>query len=381
MKRESQFGILVDWYGREVYMARKVVFFGSPAPAGEGVLRKLVEQSSTHVSAVVTQPAKRAGRGRSRMVKSGCEEIARELGFSDTNNSLLTPESANDGSLKAFLYHHDADLCITAAYGMLLPEDVLLVPRHGIVNVHPSLLPQLRGASPVARALEHGMHNTGVSLAYTVRKMDAGPVIAQSEVQLHFDDDTPSAMQKLFHSGGDLLLAHMEHIVTGKAREYAAEQDERLATRAPKLSKHESILDFNCLTAMQAHNKVRAFRGWPGTSATFSLCDSDTGEAEEDIQLKILRTRPPLRFKSASFNEIEDDRGDHMSDNRKKIVQLSDDESSLTIPCADGRHVEVLEVQPPSKKAMEPKAFMNGLKGKLLKVKNDYISPSSISAV
>jgi len=334
----------------------RIAFFGTPAPAADGVLKKLLQSTRVNVQAVVAQPARRAGRGRSTKHVSAVERVAREAGFDESDSSLLLPPSPSDGSLRDAL----SDLpplsaCITAAYGHLLPADVLSVPSHGFVNLHPSLLPSLRGAAPVARAIEAGYSTTGVSLAFTVSRMDAGNVIAQRPMTLSDNDDTISAMHSLFDDGGELLLEHIDAIADGSARSYAWEQDERQATFANKLSKSEGVLDFSSLSAQQAHNRVRAFKGWPGSSSTFVVCNASTDAWENEVTLKILGTEPPgSRMCSHS--------------SASSRVALSNDGSSLGVPCADGKFLEVVELQPPSKGAMEPKAFMNGLKDRYLRL-------------
>ncbi|KAG9135637.1 hypothetical protein Leryth_002372 [Lithospermum erythrorhizon] len=219
----------------------------------------------------------------------------------------------------------------------------------GTVNIHPSLLPLYRGAAPVQRALQDGVKETGVSVAYTVRQLDAGPVIACEGVEI---DDQVKVLRlslPLNYVGSKLLIRELPSIFDGSARVKAQAQDDKKATLAPKINPEESWLSFD-EEAKILHNKVRAFAGWPGTRAKVRVFDPKSGQ-HSILELKIITTRV-FGGNVAQGAEADD-------------VLFS--KGSLVFPCGEGTSLEVLELQLPGKKAVYAAAFWNGLRGQKLK--------------
>lgn len=329
--------------------AARVVFLGTPAVAAASLRRLNQAAASSHdsdapfrIAAVVTQPPAPVGRKRV-LTPSPVHSAADEIGVSE----ILTPASARDDEFLSRMNAIAPDLCVTAAYGNFLPQRFLDVPTLGTLNIHPSLLPKYRGAAPVPRALEAGDSETGVSVAYTVLKMDSGPILRQETVQLKGDEQGPELLSRLFALGTDMLVSAMPVVLRGDGMAQAVAQDGLLATAAPKLSKSDGRLTFTENSAI-VHNKVRAYAGWPGTWADFVVADA-SGSAEE-VRLKIIRTSV-LRRESGMCLGVHD-------------IRLSDDASAMMVTCDDGSAIEVLEVQPPGKKPMPAAAFWNGLRGK-----------------
>eukprot|EP00899_Mesostigma_viride_P015513 jgi/Mesvir1/23963/Mv10729-RA.2 len=315
-----------------------------------GVLEAMLKASEAQdscfeVPVVITMPPARKGRGRA-LLPSPVGQTAADKGIPE--DRIWCPLTAKEPDFLAQLRALEPDLCVTAAYGNVLPNDFLAIPRRGTVNIHPSLLPLYRGASPVPRAIEHGVLETGVTLAFTVQRMDAGPVIATEVVRLDDDVQAPELLQDLFVRGTHLLLREMPCILSGDAATRAQPQDEGKATKAAKLSKEEGSLAFLPATAnaWAIHNRVRAFAGWPGTQARFGLLPSGGGEPTE-LVLKIVRTRCPRVGVPTAAPCRE--------------VALVDD--ALRVVCGDGSVLQVTEVQPPNKRAMAARDFWNGLRG------------------
>lgn len=165
---------------------KKVVFLGTPEVAA-GVLSGLLDasrrkDSQIEVIGVVSQPGKPKGRGNRKIaVPSPVSALAVENGFED-GHQLVCPTSARDEDFLSLVSSWEPDLCVTAAYGNFLPNRFLDIPKHGTLNIHPSLLPKYRGASPVNRALLNGEREVGVTILYTILEMDAGPILAQRRV-------------------------------------------------------------------------------------------------------------------------------------------------------------------------------------------------------
>ncbi|KAL9231291.1 hypothetical protein vseg_006536 [Gypsophila vaccaria] len=330
---------------------KPLVFLGSPQVSVK-VLETLFNASESsdslfQVAAIVTQPASQRNRGR-KLMPSPVAQYAIDRGFSP--DLILTPERAGEESFLASLQALEPELCITAAYGNILPTKFLNIPTQGTVNVHPSLLPLYRGAAPVQRALQDGVKETGVSLAFTVRALDCGPVIAAERISVDDDIKAPELLDFLFGLGSELLLRELPSILDGTASIKAQPQDDSNATFAPKISQEESCLSFD-QEAFVLHNKVRALAGWPGTRARVQVVDASNA-VQKTLDLKIITTRV---FSAASVQKtVEDD-----------VVTFSN--GALIFPCGKETALEVLEVQLPGKKVVDATSFWNGLRG--LKVK------------
>ncbi|CAE7466962.1 fmt [Symbiodinium natans] len=172
-------------------------------------------------------------------------------------------------------------------YGEYLPRRFLETPRLGTINLHPSLLPRWRGASPVQRCLVAGDTETGITILYTVAKMDAGPIIAQERMALDGSETSPELLDQLFKWGADLLVEEVLPKVLGGevTMETAAVQDESLVEKAPLISKNEGKLWPHNETALQMRDKVRGFAGWPGT--TLALACSGSKAAPQGVRVKV----------------------------------------------------------------------------------------------
>ena len=331
---------------------KKVVFLGTPEVAAL-VLQKLIDASKTpdstfEVSAVVSQPGRPKGRSRQPQ-PSAVEKLALDLGL--TSDQILCPEKATDPLFLDTLSNLQPDLCITAAYGNYLPSKFLSIPRYGTLNIHPSLLPAYRGAAPVQRSLEDGIPISGVTVLYTVKEMDAGPILAQQKLPIDSEGQAPELLDRLFSLGTELLLKNLEVVWAGMGDKVAQPQDSTAATHAPKITREEGALNFT-QPASVCHNKVRAFAPWPGTYHTFELVDTASGKTEA-LELKILKTRVATGDDDASVG------------GEKNLVAAGP--AGLKVTCGDGQVLELLEVQAPGRKAVAAKDFINGLKGRIMK--------------
>ncbi|KAL0350306.1 UNVERIFIED_CONTAM: Methionyl-tRNA formyltransferase [Sesamum radiatum] len=303
---------------------KRLVFLGSPQVSAS-VLDSLFNASSApdslfEIAAIVTQPPSGRDRGR-KVMPSPVAQHAVDRGF--PSELIFTPAKAGEESFLSSFKVLEPELCITAAYGNILPTKFLKLPSMGTVNIHPSLLPLYRGAAPVQRALQDGVRETGVSLAYTVRQLDAGPVIACEKVEIDDYIKAPELLELLFARGSELLIRELPSIFDGSAKAKALAQDESKATLAPKITPEESWLSFD-QDATILHNKVRAFAGWPGTRAKVSALDPKSGQ-HNIIELKIITTRV------YGNNEIQSGEMD----------DIFFAKGSLIFPCGGGTALEV----------------------------------------
>ncbi|KAK1268423.1 hypothetical protein QJS04_geneDACA017637 [Acorus gramineus] len=327
---------------------KQLVFMGSPQVSAS-VLESLLNASRApdsifQLAAIVTQPPSGRGRGK-KVMPSPVAQHALDNGFPP--DLIFTPERAGEEYFLSDLKALKPELCITAAYGNILPSKFLEIPPYGTVNIHPSLLPLYRGAAPVQRALQDGIKETGVSLVYTVRALDAGPIIACERVDVDEHIKAPELLDKLFDRGSDLLIRELPSIFDGSAKLKAQPQDHSKATLAPKISPEESWLSFE-QEALTLHNKVRAFAGWPGTRTKVQVLD-ENGQCDI-VEFKVITTRV---FDPVSIGDGKDD-----------ITYAA---GALVVPCAGHTALEILELQLPGKKVMTSRDFWNGLRGKKLK--------------
>ncbi|MGI9319245.1 MAG: methionyl-tRNA formyltransferase [bacterium] len=231
----------------------RVVFAGTPAFSLSS-LEALVSHSAVDIAGVFTQPDRPAGRGR-KLVASPIKQRAVEIGL-----DVFQPESFKVAGSVSALESLKPDLVVVTAYGLILPQEVLDIPRLGCVNVHASLLPRWRGAAPIQRAIEAGDLVTGVTLMLMQTGLDTGPILASVEVPIEAEDTGGSLHDKLAVAGGRLLSACLGAIREQRL-EAIPQQDEK-ATYAHKLTKAEAMIDWN-FSAQSISRKIRALNPWP----------------------------------------------------------------------------------------------------------------------
>jgi methionyl-tRNA formyltransferase len=230
----------------------RIVFFGSPEFAVPS-LEALVA-SRHEVVAVVTQPDRPAGRGHAE-TPPPAKRAALAHGL-----PVLQPEKVSKPEPLAAIQALAPDAFVVAAYGQILRQRLLDVPQVGTLNVHASLLPRWRGASPVAAAIMAGDEMTGVTLMQMVRALDAGPMLARVELPISPHDTTGTLEPRLAEAGAGLLAANLDAWLEGRL--VATPQDESLVTYAPQIRRTDALLDWH-LAAVDLWRRVRAFHPWP----------------------------------------------------------------------------------------------------------------------
>lgn len=237
------------------------------------------------------------------------------------------------------------DLCITAAYGQYLPKRFLATPTYGTVNIHPSLLPRWRGASPVQRSLEAGDQPLGVSVLFTVTKMDAGPIVAQKEEIVDENDTATNLLPHLFEIGTQTLLTAMPGLLSGEiTMETATQQNEDEVVNADMIAPSEAELRVWEMSARECHNRLRGFSMWPGVFIYVQIEDNESGDMAPPFKVKLLETRVLPDSKEAS----------------NVMAMGPSKKDRLRLVCGDGSVLEILVCQPAGKKGMDSKSFMNG---------------------
>ncbi len=290
------------------HTSKTIVFFGTDEFSAAS-LRELIAKGFT-ISAVVTKPDSRKGRGR-ELAKPIVKEIA------EANNIPVWQPL----DVRAIAEHverlHDP-IGVLVSYGKIIPQSIIDLFKPGIINVHPSLLPLYRGPSPIESAILHGDTETGVTIMQLSAGMDAGPIYSQITVPLIDVETAPDLEVQLGELGAQELGLTLPAIMNGTVQ--PTPQNDEIATYCKLLSKEESLLDTQALTAEQAERHVRAYLAFPKTKVTVA------GQ-----QIVVTKT--------------------HVS---------TSSSTPLDIECADGRFLSVDELIGPSGKAMNAQGFVNG---------------------
>ncbi|MFN3741714.1 MAG: methionyl-tRNA formyltransferase [Anaerolineales bacterium] len=230
----------------------RLVFMGSPQFALPA-LRALAE--NYRVVGVVTQPDRPAGRGQ-QVTPPPVKILAQELGLPVAQPVRLRDPQAME-QLKAW----QPDLIVVAAYGQIVPPDVLNLPRWGCLNIHASLLPRWRGAAPIQHAILAGDTETGVTIMKMDEGLDTGPILLQRAIPIAADETAKTLTEKLAKLGATLLLETLPQYLNGRLS--PRPQPSEGVTLAPRLKKEDGLLDFS-LPAVVLERRVRAFFPWPG---------------------------------------------------------------------------------------------------------------------
>ena len=302
----------------------KVVFMGTP----EFAVPSLEQLVPAHdVVAVYTQPDRAAGRGRS-LAMPPVKRAALSL-----NLAVRQPVSLKDAGVVAQLAVLRPDVIVVAAFGQLLPQPVLDIPPFGCVNVHPSLLPKFRGASPVAAAILAGDKFTGVSVMLMDEGLDTGPVLARAQIPIPASDTTGSLTARLSLIAARLLLEVLPRWSRGEL--VPQPQSEAEATYSGPVSKDAGEIDWR-LPAVDIWRRVRAFQPWPGCYTKWQ------GE-----QLKIMEAVPLPGEKVFEVGQV--------------VALAPDVESKAAFGVATGEGIlGVLRVQLGGKRAMSAAEFLRG---------------------
>jgi methionyl-tRNA formyltransferase len=318
-------------------VALRTLFFGTPAFAVPS-LDRLVEAGHT-LAAVVTQPDRPKGRGQ-RVAAPPVKVRALEHGL-----TVLQPDRPGDGPTLDRLRSLQADLAVVAAYGRILPQPLLDVPRLGFVNVHASLLPRWRGAAPVHRAILAGDDETGVTIMRVVLALDAGPMLSRAVTPIGPDETSASLEARLAEIGGRLLVETIGQFGGEPLR--GEKQNEQAVTYAAKLQRRDGLVQWD-RPAPGIHNQIRGLHPWPLAAARLN-------GARLLLRRSLVAT---TRFPAGAPGTI---------------VDLTDD--AITVACAPG-HVRLLEVQPEDRRPMAPGAFLRGHRVAI----GDVFEPPSSSA-
>lgn len=286
------------------------------------ILQALIE-SSYEIVLVVTQPDRPKGRKR-ELTAPPVKESAIKLGI-----PVFQPERLSDEYEELLKY--DADLIVTAAYGQLLPKEVLNYPPYGCINVHASLLPELRGGAPIHYAILEGKKETGITIMYMAEKLDAGDIISQEKVPILQTDHVGTLHDTLSIVGAKLLVKTLPSIFD-KTNE-RIKQDENKATFAPNIKTEQEKIDWS-KSNETVYNQIRGLHPWPVAFTKF-----------EGKRLKVW------------WAELDNNKYENRQPG--EIVHVTNNES-FTVICGNNKGVTITELQPAGKKRMQVSEFLRG---------------------
>ena len=292
----------------------RIVFAGTPEFAAEHL--KALLASPYDIVAVYTQPDRPAGRGQ-KLMPSPVKQLALEH-----NIPVLQPPTLRNAEAQAEMAALKPDLLVVVAYGLILPQAVLDIPRLGCINSHASLLPRWRGAAPIQRAVEAGDSESGVTVMRMEAGLDTGPMLLKVTTPITAQDTGGSLHDRLAELGPPAVLQAINGLATGSLR--GEVQDDSLATYAHKLNKDEALLDWS-RPAVELERLIRAFNPWP-------ICHSSLNDAPLKVLAAQLVTEPGAG--RGAPGEI-----------------LAASKGGLTVACADGA-LRLTRLQLPGGKAL-----------------------------
>lgn len=300
----------------------RIIFAGTPDFAAEALIAIL--QSQHNVVAVYTQPDRRAGRGQ-KVIHSPVKQLALKHSI-----PVEQPPHFKDTNSLDQLRQYNADIMVVAAYGIILPSEVLNEPKYGCINIHASLLPRWRGAAPIQRAIAQGDTQTGITIMLMDEGLDTGDMLHKTTLAIENNDTGYSLHNKLAKLGASSLITVLDNLPNYLSQ--ASTQNEKQASYAKKLSKKEAQIDWS-QPAQSIYNKVRAFKSWP---VAFGVLNGQTIRLWE-VDAKIY----PHNFKIGEICSV--------------------DASYIAVACKDG-HILLKTLQLPGKKALPCTEILRGKK-------------------
>jgi len=271
---------------------------------------------------VFCQPDKPVGRHQNKLQPPPVKVCALEHGI-----PVFQPVKLRDGTALAQIKDLAPELIVVAAYGRILPQDILDCPPKGCINVHSSLLPQYRGAAPINWAILNGDRETGVTIMHMAADLDAGDIISQEKTEIGPNETAPELTARLAELGGRLLVETVAQIGAGSASRTV--QDESKVTLAPMLGKELSPMDFT-RPAQALHDQVRGLTPWPAAAAQIS-----------GVRCKVFATAV-----------------EQASGTSGTVLEAGKD--GLLVACAEGSALRILELQPDGGKRMRSADYLRG---------------------
>lgn len=305
----------------------KLIFMGTPEFAVPSLARLISDGHD--IAAVFTQPDKPAGRGN-KLHPPPVKTLALEHGIAVYQPARIR----NNEEVRAVFDQAAPDACVVVAYGKILPEWLLAIPRLGCINVHASILPYYRGAAPINWAIARGERETGVTVMQMDAGMDTGPMLATKTIEIGEEEIAPELAVRLAGLGAELLSETLPMHERGETRPVA--QDDSRASYAPILKREDGLIDWQ-MAAREIADRVRAFQPWPGTYTNFRNGRLMIWRAQALPDNQISNTTAP-----ATITAVE--------------------KTGFVISCAEASSLLVEEIQVEGKRRVAARDFINGMR-------------------
>jgi len=303
-----------------------VVFMGTP-DFSVPVLQRLLEEKY-EVIAVVTQPDRPVGRKKVLTPPPVKVEALKH------DIPVYQPEKIRQSDELKAIISLNPDIIVTAAFGQILPKELLDAPKFGCVNVHASLLPELRGGAPIHYSILQGKEKTGITIMYMAEKLDAGDIISVAEVEIEEEDTVGTLHDKLSRVGSDLLAETLPKLLAGEITPIPQNDEE--ATFAPNLKRSDEQIDWT-VSGEEIYNKIRGLNPWP---VAFTLYQGKV--------MKVWAGKKVAKKKDAA---------------PRTIVDITD--QGPIVATGNDTYIQLTEVQPAGKKKMDISEFLRGAGSKM----------------
>ncbi len=285
---------------------------------------KRIIEENFNIIALITQPDKPGGRGK-KMLPTPVKKEALKYDV-----KILQPENINSKEIEDFILENKIDLNIVISYGQLIKKNIFNLPKYNSINVHPSLLPKYRGATPIQSAILDGEKETGVSIIEIDERMDSGDILAQKVVKINEEDDYFSLSEKLSNLGGELLIETINMMKKKVIKKIP--QNDLEATYCRKISKIDGLINWN-ESSERIFNKIRAFVKWP---VCYSFCK---GKLIKFYKSKVINKK---------YNE-------HLPGTAIRL-----DKKNFGVVCGDLKLLKIEKLQMQGKKVLNTAEFLNG---------------------
>lgn len=326
----------------------RIVFMGTPEFSAK-ILSALYD-GGHEIAAVVTQPDRPAGRGKKILV-SPVKELVSAYGTPVLQPARLRG-SDEIGEIKEML----PDVIVVAAFGQILPGEVLKIPRYGCINIHASLLPKYRGAAPIERAIADGERVTGVTAMFMDEGLDTGDIAESISVDITDDDTGASLTDKLSDSGARLIIKTLGDLEKGTIKRQ--KQNDSLSTYAHMLKKEEGRIDFS-MSAAEIERRIRAFDPWPGSYTRLSGRILKVWRAGVESEPQAFAAPTDVKSGPQVSASATDAKGESQDSGIRPGTVIGTGKSGIRVATGDGVLV-VRELQPEGKKRMPADAFLRG---------------------
>ncbi|WP_042144930.1 methionyl-tRNA formyltransferase [Paucisalibacillus sp. EB02] len=299
---------------------KRIVFMGTPG-FSVPILNKLIH-SEYEVVLVVTQPDR--PKGRKKVITPPPVKVEAET----HGIPVFQPEKIRQDYHE--ILNYNPDIIVTAAYGQILPNELLEGPKYGCINVHASLLPELRGGAPIHYAIMQGKIETGITIMYMAEKLDAGDILTQKSIPIEKNDHVGSMHDKLSDVGAQLLMETLPKLFAGEIT--PIKQDDTKATFASNIKREQEQIDWT-KSNIEIYNQIRGLHPWPVAFTTY-----------QNQNMKIWWGEPLEEEYNGEPGEIT----------------AKDNDEAFTVVCGNGKGIRITEIQPAGKKRMTVKDYLQG---------------------